>query len=47
MMKKVKKPKAPKLNASDAAWARYKALLSKYKAYLKAKEARRKLRDSI
>jgi hypothetical protein len=45
-MKKVRKPKAPKLNASEATWSRYKSKLREWQAYKKKLDARRKLRDS-
>lgn len=38
-----KKPKAPKLNASDASWDRYKKALAEYKKKEAKREQRRKL----
>lgn len=46
MIKKIRKPRAPKLTASESQWSNYKRKLSEYKKYKSALDARRKLRDS-
>jgi hypothetical protein len=44
-MRTIKKPKAPKLKASEQAWTTYRGKLAEYNKFLKALDARRKLKN--
>ncbi len=43
-MRKVRKPKAPKLHAADHTWDRYREKLKEWKKYQAELDKRRKLR---